>query len=71
MDFVHAQHVGPQLFVAERVEAENGLSFSMPLLAILVVSPVAIAVCPIHKLLCGRRLTESGDDVREYKNEYG
>jgi hypothetical protein len=67
---VHAEHVGPQLFVAERVEAENSLSLSTRLLGILVVSPVAIAVCPIHKLLRGRRLTESGDDVREYKSEY-
>jgi hypothetical protein len=67
---VHAEHVGPQLFVAKRVEAENGLSLSMRPLAILAVLPVAIALCPIDKLLCGRRLTESGDDVREYKSEY-
>jgi hypothetical protein len=67
---VHAEHVGPQLFVAERVEAENSLSLSTRPLGILVVSLVAIAVCPIHKLLCDRRLTESGDDVREYKSEY-
>jgi len=56
---VHAEHVGPQLFVAERVEAENGLSVSTRPLAIVLVRPITIDAGPTPWLLRGCRLTES------------
>jgi hypothetical protein len=61
---VHAQHVGPQLFVAEGVEAEDRLPDAAPLLALLLVPSVAIASRNTRTLLGGRRLTEPGDDER-------
>ena len=71
MGSVHAEHVGPQLFVAERVEAEDGLSVSTRPLAIIAgVAGRHRRPSDPHELLCGRRLTESGD-VRKYKSEYG
>jgi hypothetical protein len=62
---MHAEHVGPELFVAERVEAKNRLSVSMLPLVIFLMSSVSIAAWPTAKLLRGCRLTESEDDVRQ------
>ena len=64
---VHAQHVRPQLFVAEGVEAKDRLSFSMFLSAIFL--SVAIAARIASALLGGCRLTEPGDAERQYECE--
>jgi hypothetical protein len=68
---VHAQYIGPQLFVAEGVEAEDGLSVTVPLLALHLIASVAITGGSTRTLLGGRRLTEPGDDKRQYESEYG
>jgi len=63
--------VGPQLFVAERVEAEDGLPVSTRPLAIDLVRSITIGSGSTPGLLRGRRLTESGDHVRQDKGECG
>ena len=49
-DFVHPQHIGPQLLVAEGVVAKNRLPSS--------VASFVIVVSVTSKLLCGRRRIE-------------
>jgi len=67
---VHPQHSGPQLFVAESVEAEDGLSVTARLLGLVLMTSVTITSELSRMLLGGRQLTESRDGVRQYKSEY-
>jgi len=67
---VHAQHVGPQLFVAEGVEAEDGLAVLLPLPALLLTLSIVIAATPTRTLLGRRRLTKPRDDKRQDEREY-
>ena len=61
-DFVHPQHVGPQLFVAEGVVAEDGLP--VPLMSVAIVPGATGGLIR----WCTRR--DLGDGQRQRQNEH-